>query len=82
MDDLENARVEAGELMRAAELGLVSWDRVVALGDIIGGTRPGRTGAEQVVVCELQGIGIEDVAVAELVLRRARAEGVGLELPT
>ncbi len=81
VDDLPNAQVEAGELMRAAELGHVSWDRVVALGDIIGGERPGRTGAEQIIVCELQGIGIEDVAVAELVLRRARERGVGLELP-
>jgi ornithine cyclodeaminase/alanine dehydrogenase-like protein (mu-crystallin family) len=81
VDDLPNAQVEAGELMRAAELGHVSWDRVVALGDIIGGARAGRTGSGQLVVCELQGIGIEDVAVAELVLRRARERGVGLELP-
>ena len=61
--------------MRAAELGLVSWDRVVALGDIIGGVRPGRTSADQIIVCELQGIGIEDVAVAELVVRRATRAG-------
>ncbi|MFN8619271.1 MAG: ornithine cyclodeaminase family protein [Chloroflexota bacterium] len=81
VDDVPNAQVESGELMRAAELGLVSWDRVVALGDIIGGTRPGRTSADQIVVCELQGIGIEDVAVAEMVVRRAKERGVGLELP-
>ncbi len=81
VDDVPNAQLESGELMRAAELGLVSWDRVVALGDIIGGARPGRTSADQIIVCELQGIGIEDVAVAELVVRRAREQGVGLELP-
>lgn len=81
VDDIANAQVEAGELMRAAEMGLVSWDRVVALGDIVGGVRPGRTDADQIVVCELQGIGIEDVAVAELVVRRAKERGVGLELP-
>lgn len=81
VDDVENARLEAGELMRAAELGHISWDRVVALGDVIGGVRPGRTSPDQIVVCELQGIGIEDVAVAELVVRRAKEQGVGLELP-
>lgn len=81
VDDVPNAQLESGELMRAAELGLVSWDRVVALGDIIGGVRPGRTSADQIIACELQGIGIEDVAVAELVVRRAREKGVGLELP-
>ena len=81
VDDLENARVEAGELMRAAELGHISWDRVASLADVIGGGRAGRTSADQLIVCELQGIGIEDVAVAELVARRARERGVGLELP-
>jgi ornithine cyclodeaminase/alanine dehydrogenase-like protein (mu-crystallin family) len=81
VDDLENARVESGELMRAAELGHISWDRVVSLADVLGGGRAGRTSEDQLVVCELQGIGIEDVAVAELVARRAAERGVGLELP-
>ena len=81
VDDIDNARLEAGELMRAAELGLFSWDRAVALGDIIGGARPGRSDPQQTVLCELQGIGIEDVAVAERVYRLAIERGVGLELP-
>lgn len=81
VDDIENARIEAGELMRAAEVGLISWDRVVSLHDVIGGNHAGRANAEQIVVCELQGIGIEDVAVAEVVYRRAVERGVGLELP-
>ena len=80
VDDIDNAKIEAGELMRAAEAGLFSWDRAVALHDVIGGTR-GRTAPDQVVLAELQGIGIEDVAVAELAYRRARERGVGLELP-
>lgn len=81
VDDIDNARVESGELMRAAELGHLTWDRVMALGDIIGGARPGRTSPDQIVLCELQGIGIEDVAVAERAYRRARERGIGLELP-
>ena len=81
VDDIDNAKVEAGELMRAAEMGLFSWDRAIALGDIIGGTHVGRTSPQQIVLCELQGIGIEDVAVAERVYRLAVERGVGLELP-
>ena len=46
--------------MRAAETGLFSWDRAVALHDVIGGNRAGRTSLDQVVLVELQGIGIED----------------------
>ena len=81
VDDLDNAKIEAGELMRAAEAGLFSWDTAIGLHDVIGGVRPGRTSADQIVLVELQGIGIEDVAVAELAYRRARERGVGLELP-
>jgi ornithine cyclodeaminase/alanine dehydrogenase-like protein (mu-crystallin family) len=81
VDDIDNARVESGELMRASEQGPWGWDRAVPLHDIVAGTRPGRTSPEQVVLCELQGIGLEDVAVAERVYRRAVERGIGLELP-
>jgi ornithine cyclodeaminase len=82
VDDVDNARVEAGELMRASEQGLWNWDRAIPLHDVVAGVRPGRTSPDQVVLCELQGIGLEDVAVAERVYRRAVERGVGLELPT
>lgn len=81
VDDIDDARIESGELMQAAELGLFSWDRAVHLHDIIGGVHPGRTSEEQIILCELQGIGIEDVAVAAEVYTRARHAGLGLELP-
>jgi ornithine cyclodeaminase/alanine dehydrogenase-like protein (mu-crystallin family) len=81
VDDVDNARLESGELMRAAEQGPWGWDRAVPLHDIVAGTHPGRTSPEQLVLCELQGIGLEDVAVAERVYRRAVERGVGLELP-
>jgi ornithine cyclodeaminase/alanine dehydrogenase-like protein (mu-crystallin family) len=82
VDDLDNAKLECGELIRAAEAGVFDWNAAVELHDVIGGTVPGRTSADQVVLVELQGIAAADVAVAELVNRRARAQGVGLEMPT
>jgi alanine dehydrogenase len=81
VDDIENARLESGELIRAAEQGIFNWDSAVCLHDVIGGVRPGRISGDQIVLAELQGIGMEDVAVAELAYRRARDRGVGLELP-
>ena len=81
VDDIDDARIESGELMQAAELGLFSWDRAVHLHDVIGGVHAGRTSDDQIVLCELQGIGIEDVAVAAEVYTRAREQGLGLELP-
>jgi alanine dehydrogenase len=81
VDDLDNAKVECGELMRAADAGVFNWDSALELHDVVGGTVAGRTSADQVVLVELQGIAAEDVAVADLVLRRARERGVGLQLP-
>ena len=81
VDDIDNAKIEAGELMRAAEPGLFSWDSAVALHDVIGGARAGRATPEQIVLAELQGIGIEDVAIARARLPPGQCErGVGLEL--
>ena len=81
VDDIDNAKQEAGELMRAADAGLFTWDSAVPLHDVIGGVRSGRSSADQVVLAELQGIAMADVAVAELAYRQARERGLGLELP-
>jgi ornithine cyclodeaminase/alanine dehydrogenase-like protein (mu-crystallin family) len=80
VDDVDNAKIECGELMRAAETGVFSWDSAIPLHDVIGGNRPGRTSTDQIVLVELQGIAIEDVAVAELAYRRAMERGVGTTL--
>ncbi len=45
--------------------------RAVELGAVASGSAPGRTAADQLTVCDLSGIGVQDVAAAALVLRRA-----------
>jgi ornithine cyclodeaminase/alanine dehydrogenase-like protein (mu-crystallin family) len=60
-----------GELHHALEAGLVpSAEAAVELGEICAGLRPGRTSAEQTIVCDLTGVGVQDVAAANLVLSR------------
>jgi alanine dehydrogenase len=82
VDDLEQARIESGELMRAAEVGLITWDQVVSLSDIVAGRRVGRPGPEAMTLFESQGIGLEDIAVAAAVYRLAVESGVGTQIPT
>jgi ornithine cyclodeaminase len=48
------------------------------LGEIIAGSRPGRTSAEQLTVYKSMGHAVEDAVAADLVFRAARAAGAGV----
>lgn len=67
-----------GELHHALEAGVVaSAEDAVELGEITGGVREGRTSEEQLSICDLTGVGVQDVACAAVVLVRAVERGVG-----
>jgi ornithine cyclodeaminase len=70
-----------GELHHALDAGaVVSADDAVELGDVVAGRRPGRTSAEQITVCDLTGVGVQDVAAAALALERAPATAETIRL--
>lgn len=70
-----------GELHHALDAGLMTVDDVHAeLGEVAAGLRPGRTSEEEITVCDLTGLGIQDTAVADFVMRQALAQGVGRQL--
>jgi ornithine cyclodeaminase len=50
------------------------------LGEIVAGTRPGRTDDEQLTLYKSVGVAAEDAAAAMLVLAAARAAGAGVEV--
>lgn len=77
-DDLEHETFHPSRpLSRAREAGMLADGEVVPLGAILAGDHPGRTGDEQRIVVSAVGLGIEDVAFATAVYRRALAKGVG-----
>ena len=80
VDEKENARLEAGDLLPAIAAGKLSWDRVHDLGAILAGLAPGRSSSGGITLFESQGIGLEDIAVASVAYDRAKAAGVGQEL--
>ena len=59
------ATVEANEsdVFRAVRDGVLAWDGVCELGDVILGNAPGRTAPEEITLFKLQGMGIMDLAV-------------------
>jgi ornithine cyclodeaminase len=63
------------------EKGRLSARQLVELGDVIVGRRAGRSSPEQITLFESQGLAVQDLVLASLVLAQARARGLGLELP-
>ena len=61
----------------ANELRGIAVDTAVELGELVLGSRPGRTSREQVTAYKSVGIAAEDAAAAGLVLRRAGEMGMG-----
>jgi ornithine cyclodeaminase len=64
-----------GELHHALDHGIDP--PTVELGEITGGTKPGRTQPDQITICDLTGTGVQDTAIALLAYRKATARGFG-----
>jgi ornithine cyclodeaminase/alanine dehydrogenase-like protein (mu-crystallin family) len=81
VDRRESAENEAGDLLLAVRDGAFSLDRIVAeLGEVLVGTHPGRTSDGELTVFKSLGLGVEDLAAAELAVRRARERELGIEV--
>ncbi len=51
------------------------------LGELVAGTRPGRSADDQITLYKSVGVAVQDAAAAALVLQAAREQGVGTEIP-
>ncbi|HZR97564.1 MAG TPA: ornithine cyclodeaminase family protein [Chloroflexota bacterium] len=80
VDSRQQARIECGDLLSPAERGIVEWDQLVELADVVAGTGRRRTSRDEITLFESQGLGLEDVATAMRVYERARAESIGQDL--
>jgi ornithine cyclodeaminase len=68
----------ANELLWPIRDGLMEPSHVYAeLGELVAGTKPGRTSPEQLTLYKSVGVAVEDLAAAMLVVTAAQAQGVG-----
>jgi ornithine cyclodeaminase len=74
----QSARI--GELHHALAAGLIDERKAVELGEICALTHPGRTSASQLTVCDLTGVGVQDVAAANVVMANVGDRGQTIEL--
>jgi ornithine cyclodeaminase len=78
VDRRESTINEAGDYLFALRDGAIGPDHIRAeLGEILTGERPGRTSPEEITLFKSLGIGIEDLAAAEYLYRRARELNAG-----
>lgn len=80
VDSIDQAKIEAGELVAAVEKGLLTWERVKELRYVVSGEMRGRTSNDQITLFKSLGVAIEDVATAAVLYRKAKEQNVGKEL--
>jgi len=81
VDSREVARGECGDLLPAIEQGLVYWENVPDMGEILLDRHPGRRSDADITLFESHGMAIQDIYAGRHVLDVARQRGIGIDLP-
>lgn len=77
VDRRESTLNESGDLLLA---GLGEEHIQAELGEVLIGAHPGRVNRDELTVFKSLGLAVEDLAAAELIVRKAREQGVGTEV--
>ena len=68
-----------GELHHALEAGVISeQSEIFELGELTSGRVPGRQRDDEITICDLTGVGVQDTAIALLAYERALGKGLGI----
>lgn len=77
VDDVDTALEHAGPIVQGMASGLITRDHLTSLGEVVVGTKPGRTQPSDIVYYNSVGIGVQDAAAAIAVIEAAAAAGLG-----
>lgn len=78
VDRRESALSESGDYLLAAKEGLVTPESIIGeIGELLAGTKNGRTSATEITLFKSLGLAIEDVACADYLYRKAQAQAAG-----
>jgi ornithine cyclodeaminase/alanine dehydrogenase-like protein (mu-crystallin family) len=80
VDSKEQARLECGDLLGPLERGLIHWEQVRELGDVVAGLIPGRRQDSEITLFESHGLAIWDLAAGMAVYDAAKTKGLGREI--
>jgi ectoine utilization protein EutC len=70
-----------GEIHHAVTAGVLAEEDIDGeLGDVVSGDIPGRISESEITICDLTGVGVQDAAIAGLVVHKALAGDVGIQV--
>ncbi|MEM7547817.1 MAG: iminosuccinate reductase BhcD [Pseudomonadota bacterium] len=69
-----------GECQHAVAGGLIADSAINEIGSVINGDHPGRASADEITLFDGTGVGLQDLAAAAVVVERAVAAGVAIEV--
>lgn len=72
--------ITLGECQHAHAAGLIDPAALIPIGAVINGTQAGRTSADEITLFDSTGVGLQDVAAAQLALTLAQAAGRAVDL--
>ena len=70
VDSITQAKIECGELLMPASRGLILWEQVSELWQVVGGMKSGRRGGEDITLFKSLGMAMWDLAAAKVVYER------------
>lgn len=78
VDRIESAINEAGDYLIAVRDGVIGPGHIRAeLGEVLNGTKPGRTSPDEITLFKSLGLAVEDLAAAEYLYRKCEEIGAG-----
>jgi len=80
VDDIEQAKIECGDILSAIERGTTGWQHVRNFSEVMNGTYEGRPSKESITLFESQGLAIQDVCVGKSVYKTALQLGIGQQI--
>ncbi|HRY33610.1 MAG TPA: hypothetical protein P5531_11640 [Bacteroidales bacterium] len=80
-DSKEACFGEAGDILIPIQEGAISESHFYAeLGEIISGSKPGRSSKEEITLFKSNGLAVQDAATAKLVYEKALEKGLGMQV--
>ncbi len=80
VDSFSAVQQEAGDLIFAMESGFLSMAGMDELGDVINGAAESRRDAQEITVFKSVGVAVQDAVAAQIALKNAFAQNLGVEI--
>lgn len=78
IEEKEACESEAGDVMKAINEGVISWDNIHLIGDVVNGVVAGRENDEQITITKVVGVAAQDVVASKTIVKAAKEQNVGV----